>query len=179
MLQESILQYIRPAFSHQLSFRPLFCLHLSGRLRQVLLYFTVTLVGHVQDCTGFHISYISRDCTHLQWETESTIVSCQYMKSLWRNTLLFCRKVKIHFYSHELLATSEWLCELKTLRFQYASIVKTLIFFNLKNRQNTQKSNFTLSVLHYILLVNQSVTLHRHKDAFVWGNILYAFLSAY
>ena len=31
----SILQYFRPSLSYQLSLRPLFCLFLSGRLRQV------------------------------------------------------------------------------------------------------------------------------------------------
>ena len=35
----SILQYFRPALSYHLSLRFLFCLFLSGRLRQVLLYF--------------------------------------------------------------------------------------------------------------------------------------------
>ena len=34
----SILQYFRPSLSYHLPFRPLFCLFLSGRLRQVLLY---------------------------------------------------------------------------------------------------------------------------------------------
>ena len=34
----SILQYFRPALSYYLSLRPLFCLFLSGRLRQALLY---------------------------------------------------------------------------------------------------------------------------------------------
>ena len=34
----SILQYFRPSLSYHLSFRPLFCLFLSDRLRQVLLY---------------------------------------------------------------------------------------------------------------------------------------------
>ena len=38
MLQKSILQYIRPSLSYHLSLRPLFCLFLNGRLRQVLLY---------------------------------------------------------------------------------------------------------------------------------------------
>ena len=38
MLQESILQYFRPSLSYNLSLRPLFCLFLSDRLRQVLLY---------------------------------------------------------------------------------------------------------------------------------------------
>ena len=37
MLQESILQYVRPALSYYLSLRSLFRLLLSGRLRQVLL----------------------------------------------------------------------------------------------------------------------------------------------
>ena len=38
MLQESILQYFRHSLSNHLSLRPLFCLFLSGCLRQVLLY---------------------------------------------------------------------------------------------------------------------------------------------
>ena len=38
MLQESILQYYRPSLGYHLSLRPLICLLLSGRLRQVLLY---------------------------------------------------------------------------------------------------------------------------------------------
>ena len=38
MLQENILQYFLPSLSYHLSLRSLFCLFLSGRLRQVLLY---------------------------------------------------------------------------------------------------------------------------------------------
>ena len=38
MLKESILQYFRPSLSYHLFLRPLFCLFLSGCLRQVLLY---------------------------------------------------------------------------------------------------------------------------------------------
>ena len=34
----SIMQYFRPSLSYHLSLRSLFCLFLSGRLRQVLLY---------------------------------------------------------------------------------------------------------------------------------------------
>ena len=37
MLKESILQYFRPSLSYHLSLRPLFCLILGGRLRQVKL----------------------------------------------------------------------------------------------------------------------------------------------
>ena len=37
MLQQSILEYFRPLLSYHLSLRLLFCLFLSGRLRQVLL----------------------------------------------------------------------------------------------------------------------------------------------
>ena len=36
----SILQYFRPSLSHHLSLRSLFCLFLSGYLKQVLLYYT-------------------------------------------------------------------------------------------------------------------------------------------
>ena len=43
MLQESILQYVRHSLSYHLSLRPLFCLFLSGRLRQVLLFETMLL----------------------------------------------------------------------------------------------------------------------------------------
>ena len=39
MLPESILQCFRPSLSYHLSLRPLFFLFLSGRLKQVLLYF--------------------------------------------------------------------------------------------------------------------------------------------
>ena len=39
MLQESILQYLGHSLSYHLVLRPLFCLFLSGRLRQVLLWF--------------------------------------------------------------------------------------------------------------------------------------------
>ena len=39
----SILQYFRPSLSYHLSLRSLFCLLLSGRLRQVLLYVKVTV----------------------------------------------------------------------------------------------------------------------------------------
>ena len=36
--KRSIMQYVRPSLSYQLSLRDLFCLFLSGRLTQVLLY---------------------------------------------------------------------------------------------------------------------------------------------
>ena len=38
----SILQYFRPSLSYHLSFRALFCLFLSGCIRQILLYMFVT-----------------------------------------------------------------------------------------------------------------------------------------
>ena len=49
MLQESILQYFRPSLSYHLFLRPLFCLFLSGRLRQVLLYFHTYSIGEDKD----------------------------------------------------------------------------------------------------------------------------------
>ena len=42
MLQESILQYFRPALRYHLPLRLMFCLYLIGRLRQVLLYLFIT-----------------------------------------------------------------------------------------------------------------------------------------
>ena len=46
----SILQYFRPSLSYHLPLRSLFCLFLSGRLRQVLLYVTLCamVVGDLQ-----------------------------------------------------------------------------------------------------------------------------------
>ena len=41
----SILQYFQPALSNHLSLRSLFCLFLSGRFTQVLLYNRVNLLG--------------------------------------------------------------------------------------------------------------------------------------
>ena len=41
MLQESILQYFLPSLSYNLALRPLFCLFLNGRFRQVLLYILI------------------------------------------------------------------------------------------------------------------------------------------
>ena len=58
MLQESILQYFRPSLSYDLSLRPLFCLFLSSRLRQVLLYLvsikrsTSVLSGEFEPCSS-------------------------------------------------------------------------------------------------------------------------------
>ena len=40
-IAESILQYFRPSLSYHLPLRPLFCIFLSGRLRQVLLYLPI------------------------------------------------------------------------------------------------------------------------------------------
>ena len=39
-----ILQYFRPSLSYHLSLRPLFCLFLSGLLRQILLYLHFSLI---------------------------------------------------------------------------------------------------------------------------------------
>ena len=58
MLQESILQHFWPSLSYHLSLRPLFCLFLSGRLRQVLLYSPIDnltmvyLVWHILPQSG-------------------------------------------------------------------------------------------------------------------------------
>ena len=52
ILQESILQYFRPSFNYHLSLRLLFCLFLSGRIRQV---FTVICIFFgVKSSFSFH-----------------------------------------------------------------------------------------------------------------------------
>ena len=43
----SILQYFRPSLNYHLSLRFLFCLFLSGRFTQVLLYVFVAMSGHI------------------------------------------------------------------------------------------------------------------------------------
>ena len=43
----SILQYFRPSLSYHLPLRPLFCIFLSGSLRQVLLYSTMSQIRNV------------------------------------------------------------------------------------------------------------------------------------
>ena len=49
----SILQYFRPSLSYHLPLRPLFCLSLSGRLRQVLLlWYIVEPVGYLDFVEG-------------------------------------------------------------------------------------------------------------------------------
>ena len=47
MLQWSILQYFRPALSYHLSFRTLFCLFLSGRLRPTSPYSKSAVQSHL------------------------------------------------------------------------------------------------------------------------------------
>ena len=44
----SILQYFRPSIAYHLPLRPLFCLFLSGRLRQVLLYTVTPPIPEIQ-----------------------------------------------------------------------------------------------------------------------------------
>ena len=47
MLQESILQYFLPSLSYHLSLRTMFCIFLSGLLRQVLLYTNIVIVENI------------------------------------------------------------------------------------------------------------------------------------
>ena len=56
MLQESILQYFRPSLSYHLSVKPLFCLFLSGRFRQVLLnVYVQAILGTILTPTIFKL----------------------------------------------------------------------------------------------------------------------------
>ena len=47
-IAECILQYFWPALSYHLPLRTLFCLFLSGRLRQVLLYTYISSGGQME-----------------------------------------------------------------------------------------------------------------------------------
>ena len=68
MLQESILQWFRPSLSHHLSLRPLLCLFLSGRFRQVLLYAQICLfVGNKWN--GFDVIYYEYGALVLDYTT--------------------------------------------------------------------------------------------------------------
>ena len=68
----SILQYFRPSLSYHLSLIPLFCLFLSGRLRQVLLYIIIwkskpVTPQNVNDPSNlYHISYWMEDANSLE-----------------------------------------------------------------------------------------------------------------
>ena len=58
----SILQYFRPPFSYRLSLRSLFCLYLSGRFTQVLLFaenFSLTFLSWLEIISHFVLSSLS------------------------------------------------------------------------------------------------------------------------
>ena len=60
----SILQYFRTALSYHLSLRSLFCLFLSGLLRQVLLYY---LFIPVHEILEFIALFSNKDSMGAQW----------------------------------------------------------------------------------------------------------------
>ena len=59
MLQRSILQYFQPKLSYHIPLRSWFCLFLSARLRQVLLYPCLSIVMSVFNCrlSGVRMMY--------------------------------------------------------------------------------------------------------------------------
>ena len=59
MQVKSIAQYFRPSLSYRLSLRSLFCLFLSGRLRQVLLYFVFGQQLSKEICVNFLMFFIT------------------------------------------------------------------------------------------------------------------------
>ena len=85
MLQESILQYVRPSLSYHLPLRPLFCIFLSGRLRQVLLYSYFIIPKKI----------ICRILTHLSLIEFPTLIN-------WTSPILFLGLLVdiLHFYSN-------------------------------------------------------------------------------
>ena len=64
MPQESILQYFRPSLSYHLSLRPLFCLFLSGRFRQVLLYITFRWIICAALCSFMQLAILRMEMKH-------------------------------------------------------------------------------------------------------------------
>ena len=88
MLQESIPQYFWPSLSHTLSLRPLFCLFLSGRLRQVLLYIHCLL-------TFFKINFFQKLFQEyyqsVKWSgSRSALIFCQP----WYRSKLFVKVIR-------------------------------------------------------------------------------------
>ena len=61
-----MLQYFRPPLSYHFLLRPWFCLFLSGRLRQVLLYVEITQKNHLRENSEF----FSVSTTYILIETE-------------------------------------------------------------------------------------------------------------
>ena len=60
----SILQYFRPSLSFHLSLRSLFCLFLSGRFRQALLFFLHSVAKEMLGGTGFYRTQYPASYTH-------------------------------------------------------------------------------------------------------------------
>ena len=93
-----ILQYFRPSLNYHLSLRPLLCLFLSGRLRQVLLYvFHLTSGKADMEC---HI------CLHV-WSLKTCFSICMHLTrdktDMGRHVLFACVGALLlsqHFYSH-------------------------------------------------------------------------------
>ena len=108
--KRSILQYLRPALSYHLSLRPLFCLFLGGRLRQVSLYsatppYITDLEIHVTlSCCGSHFFYreiLQRN--YISTHVYSTVHKMQFIKSHFKhaytvNPEIFVNSFKTHIF---------------------------------------------------------------------------------
>ena len=77
MLQESILQYFRPPLSYHLSLRPLFCLLLSGCLRQVSLYLYLKRLVWISLCRKLLRQVFSRRGPYNERAIEMTQWDCK------------------------------------------------------------------------------------------------------
>ena len=84
MLQESILQYFRPSLSYHLSLKPLFCIFLSDRLSQVLLYIS----------SAYHDSCVPAEKRHVATETakpqkEGEFAKCDHVTkdTIWKQSV--------------------------------------------------------------------------------------------
>ena len=101
---ESILQYFRPTLSYHLSLRPLFCLFLSGRLRQVLLYLVLYNPGSTLVVLFHHIMLIWF-AYFLWWyiwaatrENLSSVIPTKPDSNQYPQLQRLARKLKFHLY---------------------------------------------------------------------------------
>ena len=81
----SILQYFLPSLSYHLSFRPLFCLFLSGCVRQVFLYKQLETVVHV--CTVKPVLSCHSKKKKMVFKTDYRLMQVKSIADCWSKVL--------------------------------------------------------------------------------------------
>ena len=111
----SILQYFRPSLSYHLPLRPLFCLFLSGGLRQVLPYIGVIKLSINSETKAYSLTlhYFFRFSSYFTWqrqyrlqisqtELELNTTDCPkiWMLQLWQEKFPNNIRGKIHVQAY-------------------------------------------------------------------------------